>query len=75
MKKYEAELRVRLILGTFPETITKQQHLSVIFNRFFKSSIVRSCGMLRDRTTKRMLFWASQNRSKDVFKLAVRCVL
>ena len=34
-----------------------------------------SCGVLHDRTMKRLLFWASLNRSKDVFKLVLRCVL
>ena len=33
-KKFEAKLRVRLVLGTLPETLTRNHHLSFIFHQF-----------------------------------------
>ena len=34
VKKCEAMLRVRLVLGTFPETLTRNHHLLFIFHQF-----------------------------------------
>ena len=36
VKKFEAKLRVRLVLGTFPETVTRNHHLSLIFHQFLR---------------------------------------
>ena len=34
VKKFETMLRVSLVLGTFPETLTRNHHLSFIFHQF-----------------------------------------
>ena len=52
VKKCEAKLRARLTLGTSPETITKQQHLSFTFYRFLRllsyDHVVRYAIVLRN---------------------------
>ena len=49
MKKLEAKLRVRFVLGTFPETLTRNDHLSLpvlktprLYNREVRYAIVLS---------------------------------
>ena len=36
VKKFEAKLKVRLVLGTCPETQTRNHHLSFIFHQFLR---------------------------------------
>ena len=36
VKKFEAKLRVRLVLGTLPETITRNHYVSFIFHQFLR---------------------------------------
>ena len=36
VKKRDAKIRVRLVLGTFQETLTRNHHLSFIFHRFLR---------------------------------------
>ena len=40
VKKFEAKLRVRLALGTFLETLTRNHHLSFIFHQFLKTALL-----------------------------------
>ena len=38
-KEFEGKLRVRLVLGTFPETPIRNHHLSFIFHQFLRHTI------------------------------------